>query len=118
MLGAVALALVLLIRNSFAITMQARLHQLGILASVGATPRQLRLCLLQEAAALALLPLALGTALGLAACSGVLAALNAAAAHVAGRHTAVFQMHPLLAAAILLLSLLTVLFSAWLPAAA
>lgn len=115
-LGAVALALVLLIRNSFAITMQARLHQLGILASVGATPRQLRLCLLQEAAALALLPLALGTALGLAACSGVLAALNAAAAHVAGRHTAVFQMHPLLTAAILLLSLLTVLFSAWLPA--
>ena len=115
-LGAVALALVLLIRNSFAITMQARLHQLGILASVGATPRQLRLCLLQEAAALALLPLALGTALGLAACSGVLAALNAAAAHVAGRHTAVFQMHPLLVAAILLLSLLTVLFSAWLPA--
>ena len=56
--GAVALALVLLIRNAFAITMQSRLHQFGILSSVGATPRQLRVCLLQEAAVLALIPLA------------------------------------------------------------
>lgn len=61
-------ALVLLLRNAFEITMQARLHRLGILTSVGATPRQLRLCLLQEAAAVSLLPLALGTLLGFAAC--------------------------------------------------
>ena len=33
--GAVAAALVLLIRNAFAITMQSRLHQFGILSSVG-----------------------------------------------------------------------------------
>lgn len=115
-LGAVALALVLLIRNAFAVTMQARLHQLGILASVGATPRQLRHCLLGEAAVLSALPLLAGTALGLAACSGALAAVNAAAAHVAGRQAAVFHLHPLLVAFLLLLSLLAVLLSAWLPA--
>src|SRR5699024_8863435 len=40
--GVMALALVLLLRNSFEITMQARLHRFGILSSVGATPRQLR----------------------------------------------------------------------------
>ncbi|MFR3792046.1 MAG: FtsX-like permease family protein [Blautia massiliensis (ex Durand et al. 2017)] len=115
-LAAVVLALVLLIRNSFEITMQARLRQLGILASIGATPRQIRACLLQEAAALAVLPLLGGTVLGCAACWAVLAAVNAAAAHVEGRMEAVFQLHPLLVVIILLLSLLTVLLSAWLPA--
>ena len=114
--GAVALALVLLIRNAFAITMQSRLHQFGILSSVGATPRQLRVCLLQEAAVLALIPLAAGTALGLAGCAGVLAAVNAAAADLAGRQDAVFRLHPLVVAGALGAALVTVLVSAWLPA--
>ena len=114
--GAVALALVLLIRNAFAITMQSRLHQFGILSSVGATPRQLRVCLLQEAAVLALVPLAAGTALGLAGCAGVLAAVNAAAADLAGRQDAVFRLHPLVVAGALGAALVTVLVSAWLPA--
>ena len=114
--GAVAVALVLLIRNAFAITMQSRLHQFGILSSVGATPRQLRVCLLQEAAVLALVPLAAGTALGLAGCAGVLAAVNAAAADLAGRQDAVFRLHPLVVAGALGAALVTVLVSAWLPA--
>lgn len=114
--GAVALALVLLLRNAFEITMQARLHRLGILASVGATPRQLRLCLLQEAAAVSLLPLAAGTLLGFAGCAGVLAAVNQAAADLPGRQPAVFTLHPLVVLAALLSALSTVLLSAWLPA--
>lgn len=115
-LGAMVLALVLLLRNAFEITMQARLHRLGILASVGATPRQLRLCLLQEAAAVSLLPLAAGTLLGFAACCGVLAAVNRAAAGLPDRQPAVFTLHPAVAAAALLSALITVLLSAWLPA--
>lgn len=115
-LGALVLALVLLLRNAFEITMQARLHRLGILASVGATPRQLRLCLLQEAAAVSLLPLAAGTLLGFAACFGVLAAVNRAAADLPGRQPAVFTLHPAVVAAALQAALITVLFSAWLPA--
>lgn len=114
--GAMALALVLLLRNAFEITMQARLHRLGILASVGATPRQLRLCLLQEAAAVSLLPLAAGTLLGFAGCAGVLAAVNQAAADLPGRQPAVFTLHPLVVLAALLSALSTVLLSAWLPA--
>lgn len=109
-------ALVLLLRNAFEITMQARLHRLGILASVGATPRQLRLCLLQEAAAVSLLPLAVGTLLGFAACRGVLAAVNQVAAGLPDRQPAVFTLHPAVAAAALLAALVTVLLSAWLPA--
>lgn len=114
--AAMALALVLLLRNAFELTMQARLHRLGILASVGATPRQLRLCLLQEAAAVSLLPLAAGTFLGFAACAGVLAAVNRAAADLPGRQPAVFALHPLVVLAALLSALGTVLLSAWLPA--
>ena len=114
--GAVAAALVLLIRNAFAITMQSRLHQFGILSSVGATPRQLRAVLVQEAAALCALPLLAGTALGLAACWGVILAVNRAVAGVAGRQDAVFTLHPLVVASTLLASFLTVLLSAWLPA--
>lgn len=115
-LGALVLALVLLLRNAFEITMQARLHRLGILASVGATPRQLRLCLLQEAAAVSLLPLAAGPLLGFAACFGVLAAVNRAAADLPGRQPAVFTLHPAVVAGALLTALITVLLSAWLPA--
>lgn len=114
--GAMTLALVLLLRNAFEITMQARLHRLGILASVGATPRQLRLCLLQEAAAVSLLPLAAGTLLGFAGCAGVLAAVNQAAADLPDRQPAVFTLHPLAVLAALLSALSTVLLSAWLPA--
>lgn len=48
----VSFSLILIIHNAFAVSMNARIHQVGILASIGATPGQIRLCLLQEAAAL------------------------------------------------------------------
>lgn len=114
--AAATLALILLLRNSFEITMQARLHQLGLLASIGATPRQLRTCLLQEAAAVSLVPLAVGSALGFAACGGVLAAVNRVAADLPGRQPAVFRLHPLVVLGALLFAAMTVLLSAWLPA--
>lgn len=114
--GAAVLALVLLLRNAFEITMQARLHQLGLLASIGATPRQLRLCLLQEAAVLALLPLAAGTALGFGGCAAVIAAVNRAAADLPGRVPAVFRLSWPVVAVVLLTAALTVFLSAWLPA--
>lgn len=114
--AAAALALILLLHNAFEITMQARGHQLGILASVGATPRQLRRCLLEEAFSVALLPLVLGTVLGFASCVGVLAVVNRVAADLPGRQPAVFRLHPLVVLAALLSALCTVFFSAWLPA--
>ena len=85
----------------------------------GPRPAKLRLCLLQEAAAVSLLPLALGTLLGFAACRGVLAAVNQVAAGLPDRQPAVFTLHPAVAAvaaAALLAALVTVLLSAWLPA--
>ena len=45
----VAVSLILIIRGSFELSMNARIHQFGIFSSIGATPRQIRTCLLQEA---------------------------------------------------------------------
>ena len=44
-------SLIMIIHNAFAVSMDARVHQFGIFASIGATPAQIRACLLQEAAA-------------------------------------------------------------------
>lgn len=115
-LAIVMLSLALIIRNSFEVSMNARIHQFGILASVGATPRQIRVCLLQEAAVLSLLPMLLGGLLGILLSYGVIEAVNLFAADVAGRHKAVFGYHPAVFLVTFLVSALTVLFSAWIPA--
>lgn len=112
----VMLSLILIIRNAFEISMHARIHQFGILASVGATPRQIRVCLLQEAAVLGLLPMIFGSLFGIVLSYGVIEAINVFAADVAGRHKAVFSYHPAVFFVTFLSSALTVLFSAWIPA--
>lgn len=45
-LSLVSLSLILIIHNSFAVSMNARVHQFGILSSIGATPVQIRICLM------------------------------------------------------------------------
>lgn len=112
----VCISLILVIHNSFAVSMNARVHQFGIFSSIGATPAQIRICLLQEAMALCLLPILLGSLLGTALAHGAIAGMNTMAENMAGRHTAVFRYHPVMFAASILLSLLTVIFSAWIPA--
>lgn len=112
----VALSLVLIIRNSFELSMNARIHQFGIFSSIGATPKQVRVCLLQEAAYLSVLPMILGSLLGIVISHGLIGAVNIFTADVAGRHEAVFHYHPFIFAVTILLSALTVLFSAWIPA--
>ena len=112
----VSVSLILIIHNSFAVSMNVRVHQFGIFSSVGAAPGQIRACLLQEAAMLCVIPVLLGSFLGIALTFGAIQAVNALADGMAGRHEAVFTYHPLVLAATLLSSLLTVLISAWLPA--
>ena len=61
-----SVSLIVIIHNSFAVSMNARIHQFGIFSSIGATPKQIRTCLLQEAASLCALPLFVGSLLGVA----------------------------------------------------
>lgn len=112
----VSFSLVLIIHNSFAVSMNARVHQFGIFSSIGATPAQIRICLMQEAAALCGLPVLLGSLTGMALSFGAVHVMNAMAKDMAGRHAAVFRYHPMIAAATILFSVLTVMVSAWLPA--
>ena len=113
---AVFISLILIIRNSFEISMNARIHQFGIFASIGATPKQIRTCLLQEAAVLCFIPILLGSVFGIGISYTVIELVNLFAADVAGRHPAVFQYHPVVFLVTFLSASLTVLFSAWIPA--
>ena len=112
----ICLSLILIIRNSFEISMRSRIRQFGILSGIGATPRQIRICLLQEAAVLSILPILLGTAAGIGGSFGIIKAVNHFAENVAGRHPAVFQYHPLILLISLFLAAVTVFLSAWIPA--
>lgn len=112
----VCMSLVLVIYNSFAVSMNSRVHQFGIFSSVGATPRQIRICLVQEAAMLAFVPVAAGILLGVVLSFGTVRAMSAMAQNLAGGRAMGFQMSPAVFALVLLLSVVTVLFSAWLPA--
>lgn len=111
-----ALSLVLIIRHSFALSMNTRIHQFGVFSGIGATPKQVRVCLLQEAAYLSVLPMILGSLLGILISYGLIGAVNIYAADVSGRHEAVFHYHPFIFAVTIFSSFLTVLFSAWIPA--
>lgn len=112
----VCVSLILIIRNSFELSMQSRIHQFGIFSSIGATPRQIRSCLLWEAAVLGIFPILLGTLLGIGLSWGVIGAVNRFAAGVSGRHPAVFHYHPAVFAVTAVAEALTVLLSAWIPA--
>lgn len=112
----VSFSLILIIRNSFELSMKSRIHQLGILSSIGATPKQIRICLLQEAAVLSIVPMVIGGLLGVAASAGIIHAVNFFASDVAGRHVAVFQYSPYVLLITFVSAALTVLLSAWLPA--
>ena len=112
----VAVSLILMIRGSFELSMNARIHQFGIFSSIGATPRQIRTCLLQEAMVLSILPMLLGSILGILISYGLIKAVNFFAADVSGRHEAVFHYHPSIFAVTVFISFLTVIFSAWIPA--
>lgn len=115
-MGLASFSLIVIIQNAFAVSMQARIHQFGILSSIGATPRQIRTCLLQEAAYLCAAPILLGTLLGIAGSMGLLALLEMLAREVEGRRASVFGYHPLILLITLLITAITIGISAWMPA--
>ncbi len=115
--GMASFSLIIVIHNSFAVSMNARIHQFGIFSSIGATPKQIRSCLLQEAAALCILPILIGNLLGILISMGLIHMANGLlGSDVPGRHESVFGYHPLVLVAALLLTVATIWISAWMPA--
>lgn len=108
-------SLILIIYNAFSVSMNARIHQLGILQSVGATPRQIRTALMQEAFALSLLPLFAGIGAGILLNAAFVNFSNLIGTEVR-RQAVVFDYSPWVFLAALAACLLTIGFSAWVPA--
>lgn len=111
-----SLSLIVIIHNSFAVSMNARIHQFGIFSSIGATPKQICSCLLQEAAALCTIPIIVGNLLGIIFVMGLLKIVNVLlGSDIAGRHNAVFGYHPLVLVITLFVTIITIWISAWFP---
>lgn len=108
--------LIMIIHNAFAMSMNARIHQFGILSGIGATPRQIRACLLQEAAALCAIPILVGNLLGIGLSCWILHLSNTLGKDFPGRHEGVFTYHPLVFLSTLFVTVITIWISAWLPA--
>lgn len=108
-------SLILVIHNAFGVSMIARLQQLAILQSIGATPRQLRRALVNEAVILSFLPLFLGAFTGVGLCYLFMNFMKSIIRTVR-ENELIFQYHPGILLLTLAVSLCTVWVSALLPA--
>lgn len=114
-LAVVCFSLTAMIHNAFEVSMNSRLHQLGIFKSVGATPRQIRSLLLQEAFVICTAPVLAGVLAGIVLSYGFMQ-LIIMVTHSVRRYDVVFRYHWGIGAAACFLSMTTILFSAWIPA--
>lgn len=111
----VCISLILIIKSAFQFSMNSRVHQLGILQSIGATPKQLRAVLIQEALVLSVIPILLGTILGTGLCFLFLRYANTITRQLEITE-AVFVYHYLLFMIPVVCSFITLFLSAWFPA--
>lgn len=109
----VVILFVLIIHNAFNLSSSARLSQLGIFASVGAAPKQIKYSVIMEALLLTAFPLPLGLLLGQIIISSFISFINQIEAHTELTIFAVGWQSILPA---ILLTLLTVWWSALIPA--
>lgn len=124
-LGAVVVvACIALVGNAFSISVAQRTRQFALLASIGATPRQLRSCVLVEALVVGVAGVALGLAAGVAGSAAALAFVAPHVENLLGAVTALdgtpvtltlrLDWLPLVVAGVATLA--AVLVAAWLPA--
>lgn len=109
-------ASVLLIYNSFVISLNERTKQFGLLSSVGATKAQLRKCVLSEAFLVSIAGIPLGILVGVAGIGITLFGVRASMKSIAASMVSLGEMklYPAIAAAAVV-SLFTVLISTFIP---
>ncbi|MGX7300381.1 ABC transporter permease [Enterococcus gilvus] len=121
-IGVILIALIMvgsifLIYNSFTISLNERMHQFGILASIGATPKQLRNSVLFEGLCIGAVGIPLGTLVGLLSIQIVITIVAKNFRNILYANiplTVTLSVPILLAAAAV--SLITILISAYIPA--
>jgi len=114
----VAFAGMVVISNTFRVSALERTKQFGILKSVGATKRQIRQTVMYEGLFLLAIGLPLGTVAGFAMQYLALAIKNALVDVSAISETIrfTFEIEPVVLAITLVLSIVVIMLSAWLPA--
>jgi len=110
-----SLALIMMIHHAFAATMTSRIHQLGILQSVGATFRQIKTALVNEVLVLSLPAIIVGNMLGIGLCFALMTFIISTTANLRD-YTLTFTYHPLVFLGSFGFSMLTTGVSAWIPA--
>ena len=114
----VMVASVSLIYTSFAISVTERMRQFGLLAGIGASRRQLRRTILAEALALGAVGIPAGLALGIAGTAATISVTQSGFAAIMGTEGGVsLVVDPRTIALSAALALVTLLVSAWVPAA-
>ncbi len=111
MFGSIAL-----IYNAFSISVSERTRQFGLLSSVGATKKQLRKMVMSESLAVSLVGIPLGIISGLIGIFITLSALSVKFQSIGFSVPMKFSVSPLSIVIGCVISLLTVLLSAWIPA--
>ena len=113
----VVTASVSLVYTSFSISVAERMRQLGLLAGIGASRRQLRGTIFAEALALGAAGIPLGLALGVAGTAATLSMTQSAFTAILGTEGGVkLVVEPRIIALSAALALATLLVSAWVPA--
>ena len=75
-IGTMSIVAAFVIRNSFNISITERVRQFGMLASLGARPRQIRFMVYQEALMIGLVAIPLGIMIGVGATFGIVSVIN------------------------------------------
>jgi len=110
-----SIALIMMIHHAFAATMTTRIHQLGILQSVGATPRQIKSTLVNEVVVLSLPASIVGNLIGVGLSWAIMAFIISSTANLRD-YTLTFTYHPMVFVGSFGFSMLTAAVSAWIPA--
>lgn len=110
-----SIALIMMIHHAFAATMTTRIHQLGILQSVGATPRQIKSTLVNEVVVLSLPASIVGNLIGIGLSWAIMAFIISSTANLRD-YTLTFTYHPMVFVGSFGFSMLTAAVSAWIPA--
>jgi len=110
-----SLALIMMIHHAFAATMTNRIHQLGILQSIGATPRQIKSALVNEVVVLSLPAIIVGNIIGIGLAWALMSFIISSTANLRD-YTLTFTYHPLVFLGSFGFSMLTAAVSAWIPA--
>ncbi len=107
---------VFVIRNSFAISVAEKRRLYGILAGVGATPRQIRRSVLYEGVLYSLVGIPLGVLSGVGAIALLLKIVSAILGDLLGRFPLTYRLSGWVVVAAVVISAVTVFFSALIPA--